>query len=567
MTKIEKFVYSNLTYTKEKGGRRMRFSVSRVGCYGTCPYQFKLRYIDGLQTLPNYDDPANALILGSALHKGIETSTEEGVKLYFDSFPVVTDKHLDEAIKLRHWIPKVKELLPANSQHEVEIADGERFVGYIDLLADNGDGTFDIYDFKYSNNIDHYMESPQLHVYKYYCERLTGKKIRKLFFMFVPKIAIRQKQTETVQTFRNRLMAELQSKEIKIKEIPFDRKKVDGFFMDIVAIEDSFNYEKRETRLCDWCEFQQYCKEGIDYMILPKNERRKPESVTKTRLWIYGAPFSGKTTLADKFPEPLMLNTDGNAECVTAPYIRLKDVVEVNGRITNTTLAWEVFKDTIAELAKNQNDFKTIVVDLVEDMYESCRLYMYKQMGITHESDDSFRAWDKVRTEFLSTMRELMNLDYENIILISHEDTSKDITKRSGDKITSIRPNIAEKIANKLAGMVQLVIRCVVIDGKYLLSFKSDEVVFGGGRIKINSDNIPNDYATLSKLINAAEKARAEKAPEEKPERQGEKQERQEVKPEQQEVPTKDEVAVQTELQPAESSAPVRRTRRTRRTS
>lgn len=309
-------------------------------------------------------------------------------------------------------------------------------------------------------------------------------------------------------------------------------------------------------------------------MILPKNERRKPESVTKTRLWIYGAPFSGKTTLADKFPEPLMLNTDGNAECVTAPYIRLKDVVEVNGRITNTTLAWEVFKDTIAELAKNQNDFRTIVVDLVEDMYESCRLYMYKQMGITHESDDSFRAWDKVRTEFLSTMRELMNLDYENIILISHEDTSKDITKRSGDKITSIRPNIAEKIANKLAGMVQLVIRCVVIDGKYLLSFKSDEVVFGGGRIKINSDNIPNDYATLSKLINAAEKARAEKAPEEKPERQGKKQERQEVKPEQQEakperqeVPTKDEVAVQTELQPAESSAPVRRTRRTRRTS
>ena len=39
-----------------------------------------------------------------------------------------------------------------------------------------------------------------------------------------------------------------------------------------------------------------------------------------------------------------------------------------------------------------------------------------------------------------------MNLDYENIVLISHEDTSKDITKKSGDKITAIKPNIADKV-------------------------------------------------------------------------------------------------------------------------
>ena len=51
---------------------------------------------------------------------------------------------------------------------------------------------------------------------------------------------------------------------------------------------------------------------------------------------------------------------------------------------------------------------------------------MYQQMGITHESDDSFRAWDKVRGEYLNTMKRLMVLDYENIVLISHEDMSKE---------------------------------------------------------------------------------------------------------------------------------------------
>ena len=109
--------------------------------------------------------------------------------------------------------------------------------------------------------------------------------------------------------------------------------------------------------------------------------------------------------------------------------------------------------------------YKTIIIDLVEDTYEMARLYMYKKLNITHESDDSFRAWDKVRTEYLSTMRRLLNLPYD-IVLISHEDTSKDITKKSGENITAIKPNINDKVANKLAGMVALVGRAVCEAGR-----------------------------------------------------------------------------------------------------
>ena len=156
-------------------------------------------------------------------------------------------------------------------------------------------------------------------------------------------------------------------------------------------------------------------------MLLPKNERRDLTKITKKVLWIYGKPFSGKTWFANRFPDPLMLNTDGNIKYVDSPFISIRDEVTSSGRMTTTKLGWEVFKDVIDELAKKQNEFKTIIVDLLEDTYEMCRLYMYKEMGITHESDDSFRAWDKVRTEFLSTMRKLVNLDYENIILISHD--------------------------------------------------------------------------------------------------------------------------------------------------
>ena len=216
---------------------------------------------------------------------------------------------------------------------------------------------------------------------------------------------------------------------------------------------------------------------------LPENKRRTATSPTKRTMWLYGSPFSGKTTFADSAPDPLMLNTDGNAEYVTAPYISIQDEITVNGRMTQRKMAWQVFKEYLDELEKGGNTYKTIVLDLVNDLYESCRLYMYNKLGITHESDDSFRAWDKVRTEYLSTIKRLLNLDY-NIILISHEDASKDLTKKGGDKVTAIMPNLNEKASKKIAGMVDLVARLVVDGDKRTLNFKSDEVVFGGGRLQ-----------------------------------------------------------------------------------
>lgn len=234
---------------------------------------------------------------------------------------------------------------------------------------------------------------------------------------------------------------------------------------------------------------------------LPENKRKTAQLVDSHKLWIYGAPFSGKTTLANQFPDPFILNTDGNTKYIDAPSVLIADEVEVNGRMADTTLAWDIFKAYVDLLAQKQNTFKTIVVDLVEDMYEHCRQYIYREMGISHESEDSFRAWDRVRTEFLAVMKKLMTLDYDNIILISQEDISRDITKKSGDKITAIKPNINDKVALKLAGMVDVVIRAVTDDDTYRLTFKSDSVVFGGGRIKLNVKEIDNSYPALMKAL------------------------------------------------------------------
>lgn len=464
-------------------------------------------------------EPDNPLILGQTVHTGIEKSLEEAIREYCFSFPIITDEHINEIIKFETVIPLARAAIPPGGKFEVEIKDDD-FHGFIDYLVparteqrlnrENQEipDVFDLYDFKYSNNVSGYKQSGQLHEYKYFFERNNpGKKIRNMFFVFIPKVTIRQKKTETLLEFRERLKEALSGVEVKIVQIGFNPEKVIEFLFGIKAVNEETEFPQEKSYLCRYCEFQEYCEKGNDYMIkLPENKRRNIEAVEKRVLWIYGVPFCGKTTFANNFPDPLMLNTDGNIKFVDAPYIRIKDEVRVEGRQTKRTLAWDVFKDTISELEKKENTFRTIVVDLLEDLYEHCRLYMYQQMGITHESDDSFRAWDKVRGEFLNTLKRLMNLDYENIILISHEDTSKDITRKGGDKITAIKPNLQEKVANKVAGMVDVVARIVADGETRTFSFKSNEVIFGGGRLRVNAKDIPLDVKALFAVYDEANK-------------------------------------------------------------
>lgn len=456
------------------------------------------------------DFPAdNALVIGTALHTGIEKSVEAAIQEYYLSFPIITDAHITEAMKLEMQIQKARAVVP-EGEFEVPIFT-KHFKGFIDLLSPVGDNYFDLYDFKYSNNIEHYQNSRQLHLYKYYFERMHPRKhIRKMFFLFVPKNTSKQKAGETLSAYRDRVLRELAPEQPKIMEIPFDYGKVIEHLELVSDVQAETEFEPNYTWLCRFCEFNEYCQKGSNYMILPSAERRNITETKKRKIWIYGAAFSGKTTFLDVAPNPLNLNTDGNIQFVTMPYIPIKDEVKVEGRVTKRKFAWEVFKETITELEKGGNEFKTIIVDLLEDTREMCRVYKYDEMKIQHESDSGYgKGWDIIKTEYLSTIRRLFNLDYENIVVVSHEDVSKDITKKNGQNITRIAPNIQDAIANKVAGMVDIVARVVVEDdGSRTLNFKSNEVVFGGGRLKgIKETTIPLSWDALMKVYEDANAA------------------------------------------------------------
>ena len=130
------------------------------------------------------------------------------------------------------------------------------------------------------------------------------------------------------------------------------------------------------------------------------------------KMVVYGAPGVGKSTFASKAPNPLFLTTDGNFEWLDLP--------EEN----NISLSsWEHAKKVFAELGTAKYDkYDTIVIDLVEDLYNWSEREFCKAHKIEHIGDyKSYGAgYSLVRDEFYSEISRVISLP-KNVLLLSHE--------------------------------------------------------------------------------------------------------------------------------------------------
>ena len=508
-----------------------------------------------------FDD---ALLLGTAMHECIQKSVSDGLRAYFDGYSVLEDRNINEGIKLEEMGRKARGVFFSHCPDEGVIfeykIDHEDFVGYIDALVPTGnENEYDVWDFKYSRKSHAYTDSAQVHLYKFFLEATTDYKVRNMYYLCMPKTSIRQKKTETLSQFRNRILEWCNDSEPVIVPVKYDITKVLAWYQGIKKIYETEDFPPNKTKLCMWCDFQQYCERG-DVMNLPKNERRSShEPATKRKVWLYGAPFSGKSTFCDSMPNALFINTDGNTNFLESPHVEVKDVVTAKGRIVERKLAWDVFAEIIEELEKKQNTFENIVIDLIDDVFNACRQSIYVERGIEHESDDSFKMWDIVRSRFYTMMHRFWNLDYKGLYIISHADMSKNLTLRSGEEFSKVEPSIQDKVASKLAGMVDVVGYVSVERGEHWLKFPEDDIHFGGGRLKGKvPKKIPLDYAKFCEIYPIADEPIQEqetKGSQPEPEQPNE-----EAK-----VAEEETVAEVTESEPeAEQPKPARRKRKVR---
>ena len=114
--------------------------------------------------------------------------------------------------------------------------------------------------------------------------------------------------------------------------------------------------------------------------LLPKNEPTKIDLTPK--MFVIGGPaMSGKTYNACKFPNPILINTDGNCSKVTTPSIYLNDK-----KYKTYKEKMELLFGVLKELNETETDYQTIVIDLIEDIFDICEGYVLEKYKVDNLS-------------------------------------------------------------------------------------------------------------------------------------------------------------------------------------
>lgn len=189
-------------------------------------------------------------------------------------------------------------------------------------------------------------------------------------------------------------------------------------------------------------------------MILPKNELKEVFRTPKMFL-IWGQSMSGKTYLARQFPNPIMLNTDGNGAKIPEPTIEIKN--------------FETFIEAIEELEKGEHTFETIVIDLIDDiatMMEDfiCRKNSNPSKNINYTALAEIpygKGFAERKAIWKALMMRLSQMKY-NVIGISH------VIERTEDDVTIQQPSLEQVYLNMFKGRCDAYIKCTKIGKTYI---------------------------------------------------------------------------------------------------
>ena len=109
--------------------------------------------------------------------------------------------------------------------------------------------------------------------------------------------------------------------------------------------------------------------------LLPENKPME-KNITPKVFFIWGQSMHGKTYLARQFPDPIIINTDGNGKKIDTPHVDVYD--------------FETFVDVLREIEEGKHTFKTIVIDLVDDIKTFLEEYVCKKYNVENLADAGF---------------------------------------------------------------------------------------------------------------------------------------------------------------------------------
>jgi hypothetical protein len=174
-------------------------------------------------------------------------------------------------------------------------------------------------------------------------------------------------------------------------------------------------------------ERKQIIKEDLK-LSLPTEESSVSQDMSELIWLFYGQKKIGKTSLAAKFPNAILIGFEAASRSVNCKKVFCP--------------TWEHFLQYIKLLKIQKHEFKTAIIDTGLQAYNRCLEYICNIQNIEYPKDNDFgKDWKKISTEFFRVHTELQGLGM-GLVIVCHEKLKESET-RSGQKFDMVMPDLS----------------------------------------------------------------------------------------------------------------------------
>lgn len=221
-------------------------------------------------------------------------------------------------------------------------------------------------------------------------------------------------------------------------------------------------------------------------------------------VFFYGDPKSGKTTIATKFPNHLILAAE-------------KGFNAIPGAMAQPINSWGEFKKALRQLKddKVRQCYETIILDTLDILYDYCTAYILANapradggFGVDKVSDIPYgQGYGMIGHEFDECLRSIIQMDY-GLVMISHA-TDKTFTNENGQEYNQIVPTLDKRATNIVSRMADIIGYARPIQDEAgrtstKLYMRGTPRYMAGSRFKYTPDCIDFTYNNLVQAINDA---------------------------------------------------------------
>lgn len=207
---------------------------------------------------------------------------------------------------------------------------------------------------------------------------------------------------------------------------------------------------------------------------------------TKSNVLIYGKPKVGKSTLASQLPDTLFAATEKGYNFLK---VRPQDINN-----------WQEFLELCQALSTQKHNFKTVVIDIVDNLYGYCEKYVMDKNGVNSPSDLPFgKGFKLVNLEFERVINKI-NMAGFPVIFISHAKEKTEKTKTG--EWTVMGTSLGSGAEKYVSAICDIILYCYITDdGQRVMRTKPTKYILAGDRSTKLPEIMPMDYALLSKYL------------------------------------------------------------------